>query len=387
MTAFLGRRLLTLGLTLWLASVVVFVVLEVLPGDPALLMLGVDARPDTLAALRARMGLDQPAPVRYLAWTGGLLTGDLGTSHTYGVPVAELIRDRLAVTAPLTGLAMLVSMATALPLGLLAASKRGRPADYGVMAFSQLGVAVPNFWFGILLVLWFSIGLGWFDAGGFPGWSAGIGPALKSLTLPALTLGLLAASKRGRPADYGVMAFSQVGVAVPNFWFGILLVLWFSIGLGWFEAGGFPGWSAGIGPALKSLVLPAFTLGLTEAAILARVTRSAVLDTLGEDYVRTARAKGLSRGAVMRRHVLRNALIPITTIVGLQFAFLLGGAIVVENVFFLPGLGRLLFQAISQRDLIVVKDAVMVLAAMVVAVNLIVDVLYALIDPRPKAAS
>jgi peptide/nickel transport system permease protein len=315
MTSFLGRRLLTLGLTLWLASLVVFVVLEVLPGDPALLMLGVDARPDTLAALRAQMGLDQPAPVRYLAWTGGLLTGNLGTSHTYGVPVADLIRDRLVVTAPLAGLAMLVSTAAALPLGLLAASQRGRPADYGVMVFSQLGIAVPNFWFGILLVLWFSIGLDWF------------------------------------------------------------------------EAGGFPGWSAGIGPALKSLVLPALTLGLTEAAILARVTRSAVLDTLGEDYVRTARAKGLSRGAVMRRHVLRNALIPITTIVGLQFAFLLGGAIVVENVFFLPGLGRLLFQAISQRDLIVVKDAVMVLAAMVVAVNLIVDILYAVIDPRPKAAS
>jgi peptide/nickel transport system permease protein len=315
MIGFLGRRLLTLGLTLWLASLVVFVVLEVLPGDPALLMLGVDARPDTLAALRAQMGLDQPAPVRYLAWVAGLLTGDLGTSHTYGVPVAEMIRDRLVVTAPLAGLAMLVSTAVALPLGLLAASKRNRPADYSVMAFSQLGIAVPNFWFGILLVLWFSIGLGWFEAGGFPGWGAGIGPALKSLTLPALTL------------------------------------------------------------------------GLTEAAILARVTRSAVLDTLGEDYVRTARAKGLSRGAVMRRHVLRNALIPITTIVGLQFAFLLGGAIVVENVFFLPGLGRLLFQAISQRDLIVVKDAVMVLAAMVVAVNLIVDILYAVIDPRPKAAS
>ena len=313
MIGFLGRRLLTLGLTLWLASLVVFVVLEVLPGDPALLMLGVDARPDTLAALRAQMGLDQPAPVRYLAWVGGLLTGDLGISHTYGVPVAELIRDRLVVTAPLAALAMLVSTAVALPLGLLAASKRNRPADYGVMAFSQLGVAVPNFWFGILLVLWFSVGLGWFEAGGFPGWSAGIGPALKSLTLPAVTL------------------------------------------------------------------------GLTEAAILARVTRSAVLDTLGEDYVRTARAKGLSRGAVMRRHVLRNALIPITTIVGLQFAFLLGGAIVVENVFFLPGLGRLLFQAISQRDLIVVKDAVMVLAAMVVAVNLIVDILYAVIDPRPKS--
>jgi peptide/nickel transport system permease protein len=312
MIGFLARRLLGLGLTLWLASLVVFVVLEVLPGDPALLMLGIDARPDTLASLRAQMGLDQPVPVRYLGWIGGLLSGDMGVSHTYSVPVADLVRDRLAVTVPLAGLAILLSTAVALPLGVLAASRRGRVADYGVMAFSQLGVAIPNFWFGILLVLWLSIGLGWF------------------------------------------------------------------------EAGGFAGWSDGLGPALKSLILPAVTLGLTEAAILARITRAAVLDTLGEDYVRTARAKGLGGGAVMRRHVLRNALIPITTIVGLQFAFLLGGAIVVENVFFLPGLGRLLFQAISQRDLIVVKDVVMVLAALVVAVNLIVDILYAAIDPRPK---
>ncbi|QQP89922.1 ABC transporter permease [Skermanella sp. TT6] len=314
MTGFLARRLVGLGLTLFLASLVVFTVLEVLPGDPALLMLGVDARPDTLAALRAQMGLDRPAPVRYLAWVGGLLDGDMGVSHTYGVPVGDLVRDRLAVTVPLAALAILLSTAVALPLGMAAASRRGRPADYGVMAFSQLGVAIPNFWFGILLVLWLAVGLGWFDAGGFPGWSAGIGPALKALLLPALTL------------------------------------------------------------------------GLTEAAILARITRASILDTLGEDYVRTARAKGLGPGAVMRRHVLRNALIPITTIVGLQFAFLLGGAIVVENVFFLPGLGRLLFQAISQRDLIVVKDVVMVMAALVVAVNLIVDILYAVIDPRPKAA-
>ncbi|WP_158043467.1 ABC transporter permease [Skermanella pratensis] len=313
MTGFLARRLVGLGLTLFLASLVVFAVLEVLPGDPALLMLGVDARPDTLAALRAQMGLDRPVPVRYLAWIGGLLGGDMGVSHTYGVPVGDLVRDRLAVTVPLAALAILLSTAVALPLGMAAASRRGRPADYAVMAFSQLGVAIPNFWFGILLVLWLSVGLGWFDAGGFPGWSTGIGPALKALALPA------------------------------------------------------------------------FTLGLTEAAILARITRAAILDSLGEDYVRTARAKGLGPGAVMRRHVLRNALIPITTIVGLQFAFLLGGAIVVENVFFLPGLGRLLFQAISQRDLIVVKDVVMVMAALVVAVNLIVDVLYAVIDPRPKA--
>src|SRR5690349_17539973 len=167
MIGFLGRRLLSLGLTLWLASLVVFVVLEVLPGNPALLMLGVDARPDTLAALRAEMGLDQPAWVRYLAWVGGLLTGNMGVSHTYGVGVAGLIADRMVVTVPLALMAILISTALALPLGLFAASRHNRPGDYGVMAFSQIGVAIPNFWFGILLVLWFSIELRWFEAGGF----------------------------------------------------------------------------------------------------------------------------------------------------------------------------------------------------------------------------
>ncbi|HEV7369655.1 ABC transporter permease [Arenibaculum sp.] len=315
MLSFLARRLVAAAATLAAATVVVFVVLEVMPGDPALLMLGTEARPDTLAALREQMGLDRPAPVRYLAWVSGLLTGDLGRSMTYGVPVAELVADRLAITVPLAGLAILASTALALPLGLYAASRRGRPGDFGVMAFSQLGVAVPNFWLGILLVLVFSIGLGWLPAGGFPGWQAGIGPAL------------------------------------------------------------------------AALVLPAVSLALTEAAILARVARSAVLETLGEDYVRTARAKGLSNRAVLWGHVLRNALIPIVTLVGLQFAFLMAGTVVIENVFYLPGLGRLLFQAITQRDLIVVKDVTILLAAMVVLVSFAVDLLYAVIDPRPKAGS
>jgi len=315
MLAYLARRLTTLVLTAFAAAVVVFLVLEVLPGDPALLMLGTEARPDTLAALRAEMGLDRPAPVRFAAWIGGLLTGDLGTSFTYDVPVARLIGDRLAVTAPLTGMALVLSTAIALPLGVLAALNRGRLGDWAVMGFSQVGMAVPNFWLGIVLVLVFSVGLGWFDAGGFPGWSAGPGPALRALVLPALALALV------------------------------------------------------------------------EAAILARVVRAAVLETLGEDYVRTARAKGLSRAAVALRHVLRNALIPIATIVGLQFGFLLAGAIVVETVFTLPGLGRLLFQAIAQRDLVVVRDVVVLLAAMVVAINFLVDVLYAVIDPRPRARS
>lgn len=315
MLTFLVRRLLGLLLTLAAVSLVVFLVLEVLPGDVAQVMLGTEAREDTLAALRAQLGLDRPAHIRYVAWIGGLLSGDLGTSHTYGVPVAGLIGERLAVTAPLATLAFVLSAAIALPLGMFAAQHRGRAGDWGVMAFSQAGLAIPNFWFAILLILVFSV--------------------------------------------------------------------W----LGWTPAGGFPGWGQGVGAALGALVLPAVALALTEAAVLARITRSAVLETLGEDYVRTARAKGLAPLAIMRRHVLRNALIPVTTVMGLQFAFLLAGAVIVENVFTLPGLGRLVLQAIFQRDVVVVKDAVLLLAGMVVVVNFLVDLLYAVIDPRPKAAA
>ncbi|MBP2311732.1 ABC transporter permease [Azospirillum soli] len=312
MLAFLVRRLLTLALTAWLATMVVFAVLEVVPGDPALLMLGTQAQPDTLAALRAQMGLDQPIPVRYLRWVGGLLTGDLGTSLTYARPVADLVAERLAITLPLAAMALVLSAVIAIPLGLTAASRHGRAGDWAVMAFGQ------------------------------------------------------------------------VGIAVPSFWFAILLILGFSVKLGWFPAGGFPGWQAGAGPALKALLLPAVALALPEAAILARVTRSAALDTLREDYVRTAWAKGLRRRTVLIRHVLPNALIPVATILGLQCAFLIAGAVVVENVFTLPGLGRLLYQAIGQHDLIVVQSVVVLLAMSVVVVNALVDVAYAAIDPRPR---
>jgi peptide/nickel transport system permease protein len=311
-TLFLLRRLVGLVLTLLAASAVVFLVLEVLPGDPAAVMLGVNARPDTLAALRAELGLDRPAIVRYLAWLGELATGELGRSYTYDVPVGTLIAERLALTVPLALLAIALSTLIALPLGVFAAARHNRVGDYGVMAFSQLGVAVPNFWFAILLILMFSVTLGWFPAGGFPGWGAG-------------------------PAE-----------------------------------------------ALRALLLPALALALPQAAILARVTRSAVLDVMREDFVRTARAKGLSRGAALRRHVLRNALIPVVTILGLQFSFLLAGTIIIENVFYLPGLGRLLFQAIAQRDLVVVRDVVVLLAGLVVAINFLVDLAYAVLDPRLK---
>ncbi|WP_193367153.1 ABC transporter permease [Pelagibius marinus] len=310
MALFLLQRLTALVVTLLVASLVVFLVMEVLPGDPAAVMLGINARPDTLAALRQQMGLDLPAAQRYVLWLGGLASGDLGTSYTYGVSVWELVRERLGLSLPLALIAICLSTALAIPLGVLAAARRGRAADAGVMGFTQLGIAIPNFWFAILLILLF--GVHW-------------------QILPA---------------------------------------------------GGFAGWEAGAWPALKTLILPAVALALPQAAILARVTRSSVLETLGEDFVRTARAKGLTRSAALWRHAVRNALIPVVTIMGLQFSFLLAGTIIIENVFYLPGLGRLVFQAIAQHDLIVVKDLVMLLAAAVVVVNFLVDLAYAVIDPR-----
>jgi peptide/nickel transport system permease protein len=313
--AFLLRRLVSLIVTVWLATIVVFTVLQLVPGDPALLMLGVNAQPDTLAALRSQMGLDQPILTRYLDWAGGLARGDLGVSLTYARPVAELVAERLTVTLPLALLSLAISTVLALPLGLYAAARRGRGGDWAVLGFAQLGVSMPSFWIAILLILLFSLTLHWFPAGGFPGWGGGIGPALHALVLPALAL------------------------AVP------------------------------------------------EAAILARVTRTAVLDTLGEDHVRTARAKGVGRTAVLLRHALPNALIPVATVLGLQISFLVAGAVVVENVFTLPGLGRLLYQAIGQRDLIVVQGVVVLLAMFVVVVSAVVDIACALADPRPKGVS
>jgi peptide/nickel transport system permease protein len=181
------------------------------------------------------------------------------------------------------------------------------------------------------------------------------------------------------------MGATQLGVAIPNFWFALLLVYVFAVGLRLLPAGGFPGWEVGYWSALKSLIMPAIALALPQAAILARVTRSALLEVLSEDYIRTARAKGLPARRVLWRHALRNALIPVLTILGLQFAFLLAGTIIIENVFYLPGLGRLIFQAITQRDLIVVEGVVMLLAATVIVVNLLVDISYAIVDPRLRA--
>jgi len=313
MGSYLLKRLLTLIATLAAASALVFVVLEILPGDAALIMMGPDAAPEAVRALTAKLGLDQPAPQRYAQWVGGLLTGELGDSYAYSSPVAELIAERLTVTVPLALMSMLLTSTLALVIGVYAASHHNRIGDVGLMGLTQLGIAIPNFWFAIVLILLFAVHLQWFAAGGFPGW--GEDPA----------------------------------------------------------------------QALKALLLPAISLAVVQSAILARITRSAVLDVLREDYVRTARSKGLSLRATLWGHVLRNAMIPVVTIMGLQFANLLAGTIVVENVFYLPGLGRLIFQSIANRDVIVVRNCVMLLAAMVIVVNFVVDVLYAVIDPRVKA--
>ncbi len=310
MLRYLISRIISLGLSLAVASLVIFFVIEIIPGDPASFMLGITASPETVIALKAELGLDQTPVVRYLNWVSGLLVGDFGISYTYKVPISDLVLDRIQVSLPLAVYALILSTAIAFPVGLIAASKRGEPTDFGIMGFTQLGIAVPNFWFAMLLVLLFAINLRWFSAGGFSGWNAG-------------------------------------------FWFGI-----------------------------KSLTLPAIALALTQASILARVMRSSLIETLSQDYIRTARAKGLSQRRVLIRHALRNAMIPVLTILGLQFSFLLAGGIIIENVFFLPGLGRLIFQAIMQRDLIVVESVVMLMVFAVILVNFLVDITYALVDPR-----
>jgi peptide/nickel transport system permease protein len=310
MSSYLAGRLASVILSLLVASVVIFLIMEVLPGDPAQFILGMNARPDTLAALRTQLGLDAPPLIRYFSWIFGMVRGDFGLSYTYRVPVSDLVLQRIGVSLPLAAISLTLTLVIAIPAGILAAAKRNSATDFSVMGLTQFGVAVPNFWFAIILVYVFAVILHWFSAGGFSGWDKG-------------------------------------------FWVG-----------------------------MRSLTLPAIALALPQAAILTRVMRSALLDTLEEDYIRTARAHGLSRSATLWRHALRNALIPVLTIVGLQFAFLLAGAIIIENVFFLPGLGRLVFQGITQRDLIVVKSVVMLLVFAVIMVNFLVDLSYLLVDPR-----
>ena len=308
MAYFLLRRTIGFLLTLLTVSIVVFAVMNVLPGDPALTILGLEASDDAINALRVKLGLNEPVFTRYINWVLNALNGDFGESHSFGVPVSGLILERISMTVSLAVFGMLLTIIIALSLGVGAAANHRKFGDWGVMFFSQLGIAVPAFWLSILLVILFAVKLRWLPPGGFPGW--------------------------GDP----------------------LL-------------------------AIKSLILPTIALALVQSAVLARVTRSSALEVMRLDYIRTAKASGFSRKRILWRHVLPNALVPIVTIVGMQFAAVVTGTIVIENVFYLPGLGRLIFQSIANRDLPTVQALVMMFAVIVVTANFIVDLLYSVIDP------
>ena len=315
MTLYLLRRLAGFAVTLFVAALVIFFLLNLLPGDPARFILGINATPEAVAALRVQMGLDAPVHERFIQWVLGMLRGDFGLSHTQRQPVAQLIAERMAITLPLSIFAMVVSVAVGLPIGIFAAMRRGKPTDTGLMILVQTGVAIPNFWFGMLLTLVFSVSLRWLPTGGFVSWS-------------------------------------EDPVA-----------------------------------ALKSLILPGLALALPQASILARVMRTALVDIAGQDFIRTARAKGLTRAEAIWRHGVRNAMLPVLTILGLQFAYLIAGTVIVENVFYLPGLGRLIFTAISERDLVLVAGATIVLVLATTATMLVVDLAYVLVDPRLRGRS
>lgn len=305
----LRRRLFSLLLTLFAASVVIFTALEVAPGDVARFMMGVDADPKAVDALREELGLGGHPLARYGAWLAAMARGDFGISYTYRVPVAQLIGERLAVSLPLALAAFTLSSVLAVCGAVLSVRRRGGLAEKIVSGLASLALAIPNFWLAMMLMLLFSVTLQVLPAGGFPDW--------------------------GNPLA-----------------------------------------------AAAALVLPTLALGIPQGAIMTRVLRASLLDVSGQDFMRTARAKGLSQRAALWSHGLPNALVPVLPIIGLQLAFLLAGAVIVENVFYLPGLGRLVLQAITQRDLITVKAVVMIMVVCVVLISFAMDVVAARMDPR-----
>jgi peptide/nickel transport system permease protein len=301
-TRYIVRRLALLVPLLVGASILVFLTMRLIPGDPARLALGAEATEEQVQLMRRQWGLDQPLPVQYVYWIGHALQGDFGRSTVSRVPAGQEIALRLPATLRLAGLSMLVSVVLGMGLGVLAAVRHNTWLDRSSIVLALLGVCTPTFWLGLMLILVFSVGLGWFPS------------------------------------------FGQGG--------------------------------------LEHLVLPAFTLGAAAAAVLARVTRSSLLEVLGADYMRTARAKGLAEHLVIARHALRNGLIPVLTLLGIELGGLLAGAIVTETVFAYPGIGLLLVNSVSNRDFAVVQAALLLFALQFVLVNLLVDVLYTVVDPR-----
>lgn len=314
MTVKILRRLAILLVSVFVASIVVFAFMAILPGDPAQVALGVNATPELLAKTRHAFGTDRPLVTQYLDWMGGITHGDFGHSYVTGDAIGPQLIDRLGVTLWLVGAGMVVALVIAVPLGTLAAVRHRKASGTAISGLSQIGVAIPAFIAAILLVQVFAVQLRWLPSGG---WT---------------------------PPDQDFGAF------------------------------------------VRGLILPALSLGLVQGAVMTRYVRSAVLDTLGQDYLRTARSKGLRPYQALFRHGLRNASVPVVTVLGLQLATLLIGAVVVERVFVLPGLGSMLLDSVSSRDLLTVQGIVLVLVVGVLLVNFVVDLLYTVLDPRLREA-
>jgi peptide/nickel transport system permease protein len=313
MLAYLSRRLVVIVPTLFFVSILIFTLQQLLPGDPAQIMAGEDQRPEVIAYLRAKYHLDQPFPIRYAYWIGGVLQGDLGESIRISRPVRDLVLEKLPVTAELAVLAFLIALLIGIPAGVISAVKNNTAWDYLANGIALWGLSTPNFWLGILLILLFSVELGWLPASGYV-------PPSEDL--------------------------------VAN---------------------------------LQAMILPAFVLGNAIAAVMMRHTRSAMIQVLGQDYVRTARAKGLDERVVIVKHALRNALVPIVTLGALEFGQLLSGAVLTEQVFTIPGFGKLIVDAVFNRDYAVVQGVVLFTATAYIMLNLLADIAYFLVNPRLRA--
>jgi ABC-type dipeptide/oligopeptide/nickel transport system permease component len=322
---YVTQRLLQTLLVLFGVSLLTFALIHMTPGDPVLVMLGTDATPSELERLRHLLGLDQPLYVQYVQYVGHLLTGQMGDSIFQHQPVSKLIGDRFPATVELTVAAMLIAVTVGMLTGVISAVMPYSAFDVTAMFVALAGVAMPVFWLGMLAILLFSLQLGWLPSFG-----------------------------RGEPFIQAIQYWLRTGDA------------------------------SDVVDSLKHLVLPALTLGAFSAALISRLVRSSLLEVLGQDYVRTARAKGIAQMPVVARHALPNALIPVVTVIGLQVGTLLGGAVLAETIFAWPGIGRLLIQAISQRDYPLVQGIVIVTALLVSLINLIVDLLYAAINPRVR---
>ncbi len=310
MLKFLPRRLLQLIPTLFVVSVIIFGLQQLLPGDPALVMAGEERDPAVIAQIRKQYRLDQPLPVQYFYWIKGVVHGDLGESMRIKEPVAKLIAEKLPVTVQLAAMAMCFALVIGIPAGILSAVKKGTAWDVGANVFALWGLSTPNFWLGIMLIFLFSVKLGWLPASGF------------------------------------VSPFEDFGQSIA------------------------------------ATLMPAFVLGNAIAAVLMRHMRSAMLQAIGSDYVRTARAKGMVERVVMLKHALRNALTPVITLGALEFGTLLSGAVLTEQVFSIPGFGKLIVDAVFNRDYAVVQGVVLVTASVYIVLNLLADVLYVLVNPR-----